>query len=109
MDEKGRFELLPWKQIAISGTETAPARGFIFEYQGSVWVSYWHTAGEGALELSLGTDRMTLMREPAKQLSIVGNNRQARLPLGERRYVRFAQVSREHVIAIFRSARILPV
>jgi hypothetical protein len=109
MNEKGEFELLPWKQIAIAGTETALARGFIFEYEGSVWVSYWHTAGEGALELSLGTNQMTLMREPAKQLTIVGNNKQVRLPLGERRYVRFAEVPREQVIAAFRSARVLAV
>ena len=88
VDENGRFVLVPYDQIEEVAGSNAPGRAFLFERNGNVWAVYWHTSGEGFLELPLGAKQMTLMRDPGKPLAVKGNGKQTKLPLGERRYLR---------------------
>lgn len=109
VDEQGQYVLTPCAQIKNVAGKDAPVRAFLFERKGKVWVSYWHTSGEGRLALPLGSRQMTLMRELGKPLSIKGSDKKATLPLGERKYLRFDNISRREVIAAFQSAEVLAV
>ena len=84
VDEGGKFVLLPCDQIDNVGGAKAPARAFLFERNGDIWVSYWHTSGEGFLELPLAAKQVTMMRELGKHVAVKGNSKQVRLPLGGR-------------------------
>ena len=94
LDEHGEFALLPCAQIEKVGGADSPGRAFLFEYQGAVWVTYWHTSGEGRLQLSLPANKMTLMKELGKVLTITTSDNQVKLPLGERRYLKFHDSTR---------------
>jgi hypothetical protein len=108
VNEHGEFVLVPCAQIEnVAGTET-PGRAFLFEHGGNIWVSYWHTSGEGLLELSLEPKQMKLMRELGKPIAVNGTGRKVKLPLGERRYLEFYKLTRPEVISAFQNAKILP-
>ncbi len=107
VDERGKFVLVPCAQIENVAGKEVPGRAFIFEHEGNVWVAYWHTSGQGLLELPLGVKQMTLMRELGTPLAIKGNSKEVKLPLGELRYLEFHELTRKEVIAAFQNARIL--
>ena len=106
LDEQDGFVLVRWEQIAKAGGSSAPARAFLFEYDKSRWVSYWHTSGTGTLQLPLPANQMTVMKELGKPLAIKTTGRQTTLPLGERRYIRFRNLSRTEVVAAFENATV---
>jgi hypothetical protein len=107
VNERGQFVLEPCAQIEkVAGTE-APARAFVFEYQGSIWVAYWHTSGEAELHIALASKQVTLMRDLGKPLPIKTQGKQTKLPLGERRFVQLHDVTRQQATAAFQNATIV--
>jgi len=108
VDEHGKFVLAPCVQIEKVAGGPAPGRAFLFEYRGSVWAAYWHTSGEGFLQMSLPAKQVTLMRELDKPLTIRTSGSHVKLPLGEKRYLRFGNLTRQEVIAAFEGATLLP-
>jgi hypothetical protein len=106
VDENGKFVLARYFPIENVAGAKAPGRAFLFEHDGDIWVSYWHTSGQGFLELPLAVTHLTTMRELGKQVAVVGNDKQARLPLGERMYLRCHNLSRQQVILAFQNAKI---
>lgn len=108
VDEHGAFVLTPCAQIENVAGKDAPVRAFIFEREGKVWASYWHTSGEGLLAVPLGAKQMTLTRELGKSLPVKGGDERVTLPLGERRYLEFDKLTRHEVIAAFQNAHVLP-
>ncbi len=107
VDERGQFVLVPCEQIQNVAGADAPARAFLFEYLGSTWVAYWHTSGEAALQIALPAGQMTLMMELGKPLPVKESGQRTRLPLGERRFVQFHNITRQEVMTAFRNAAIL--
>jgi hypothetical protein len=108
IDERGEFVLVPCAQIENVAGVAVPGRAFVFEYSGSVWAAFWHTSGEGFLQMSLPARQVTLMRELGKPLAIPRAGSQVKLPLGEKRYLQCDNLTREEVIAAFQSAVLLP-
>jgi hypothetical protein len=108
IDERGKFVLTPWDQIENVAGGAAPGRAFLFERKGNIWVAYWHTSGEGFLELPIVAKQVTLMRELGKSTIVVSDGKQLKVPLGERRYLEFAKLNRQEVIRAFRNATIVP-
>ena len=107
VNERGEFELQPYEQIEnVAGAEK-PARAFVFERRGNVWVVYWHTAGEGTLEIPLAAKHVKLMRDLGKLLAVKGDGTSTRLPWGERRFLECAGVPRREVVAAFRNSKLL--
>jgi hypothetical protein len=107
LDQRGQFSLAPCEQIERVAGKDAPGRAFLFEYQGGVWVTYWHTSGQATLQIALPPKQMTLMRELGKPLPIKGAGKQTMLPLGERRFVQLHNTTRQEAIAAFQNATIL--
>lgn len=107
INERGDFVLAACMQIEKVGGEDAPGRAFLFEYEGSFWVSYWHTSGDGTLQMSLSAGSLTLFKDIGKPLTTKKASKHLNLPIGERRYVRFSSVSRTQVISCFQGAIIL--
>jgi hypothetical protein len=107
IDERGKFVLLPWKQIENVAGAKAPGRAFLFERNGNAWVAYWHTSGEGFLQLPIAAKQLALMKELGKSTAVNGNGKELKVPLGERRYLEFPKLTRQEVIAAFQNARIL--
>jgi hypothetical protein len=108
MDERGEFVLVPCVQIERVAGGAAHGRAFLFEHEDSVWATYWHTSGEGVLQISLSAKQLTLMKELGRPLTVKTAGRQVKLPLGERRYLKFHNLTRREVIAAFEGATILP-
>jgi hypothetical protein len=106
--EHENFVLVACVQVEKIAGAAAPGRAFLFEYQGSVWAAYWHTSGEGLLHMSLPAKQLTLMKELGVPLAIQASGSQAKLPMGEKRYLRFGNLTRQEVIAAFESATLLP-
>lgn len=106
IDEHGAFVLLPCEQIAKAAGSNSLARVFVSEYEKSVWVSYWHTSGRGTMRLPLPLQSITVMREPGKPLTLKATGHETTLPLGERRYIKFRNVSRAEVVAAFENATV---
>ena len=104
----GEFVLAPCIQIEKVAGSTAPARAFLFEYDSSIWVTYWHSSGEAELKLSLSAKQITLMRELGRPLAVKAVGGNVILPLGERRYVNLHNLTRSEAIAAFQNAAILP-
>jgi hypothetical protein len=107
VDQRGQFVLAPCVQIERVAQADAPGRAFLFEYQSSMWVAYWHTSGEATLQIALQAKQMTLMRELGKILPVKAAGKQTKLPLGERRFVQLHNVTRQEAIAAFQNATIL--
>jgi hypothetical protein len=106
VDENGKFVLVRCCQIENVAGAKAPGRAFLFEHDGDVWVSYWHTSGRGFLELPLAAGQVAAMRELGKQVDVKGDSRKVTLPLGDRMYLRCRNLSRERVILAFQQAKI---
>jgi hypothetical protein len=106
VDENGKFVLVRYFRIDNVAGAKAPGRAFIFERNGDIWVSYWHTSGQGFLELPLAAGLVTVMRELGKQVAVKGDSRQVRLPLGERMYLRCHNLTRQQVIIAFQGAKL---
>lgn len=107
VDERGQFSLAPCEQIEKVAETDAPARAFVFEHQNSTWVAYWHMSGEATLQLSLPMKQIELMKDIGKPLPVKTSGGQARLPLGERRFLQLRNFTREQAVAAFQRAIIL--
>lgn len=108
VDEHGEFALVPCVQIEKVAGISSPGRAFFFEYRGSSWAAYWHTSGEGILQMPLSAKQVTIMKELNRPLTIKAAGKQVKLPLGEKRYLKFSNLTRQEVIAAFANATIIP-
>jgi hypothetical protein len=68
---------------------------------------YWHTSGEGTLEIPIPAKQVKLMRELGKSIAVKGDASLTRLPMGERRFLQCAGMTRREVIAAFRKGRLV--
>lgn len=107
IDQSGKFVLLPCAQIEKVAGADAPGRAFLFDYQGDTWVVYWHTSGDAMLQIALPSTQLTLMRDLGKPLPIKAGKRTV-LPIGERKFVRLHNITRQEAITAFQDATILP-
>ena len=86
INEQKEFELAPYRQI--TGDEPG-VRAFVFERGGENWVVYWHTSGDGVMEIPLPADQIEVKDELwAEAIAIEGDGSVAKLPVGGRRYIR---------------------
>jgi hypothetical protein len=106
INEKGEFELVPYKQIKNVANGNKLVRAFIFERNNKTWVVYWHTSGEAKIELSVNSDQASLFKDLGKEISVQANGNKVILPADNRRYVKF-DIPRDEVLNLFANAKIL--
>ena len=87
INEAGGFELVPYSQIDKVGGSDQPARAFVFDRAGKVYVVYWHMSGEANLAVPLPAHRVRLMKELGKTIPVKSSERGVRLPLADRLYL----------------------
>ena len=109
VNEHEDFVLVVCTQIENFGGNGAAGRAFLFEYERSFWASYWHTSGAGRLQLSLPSGSLTLFKDIGTPLFMKNAGKLLSLPIDERRYIRFRDVDRTHVVRCLQGATILPV
>ena len=108
VNERGDFVLVACTQIEKVAGDDAAGRAFLFRYQESFWVSYWHISGEATLQISLPSGSLAVFKDIGKPLMTKTAGKQLRLPIGERRYVQFRDVNQAQVVECFQHATILP-
>jgi hypothetical protein len=106
INEVGEFELLPYRQITNIANGSNDVRAFIFDRNNKTWVVYWHTSGEGSLELPVNADSMRLFEELGKEIQLQEINENISIPVGKRRYIQF-KLSHEEVLDLFDHAILL--
>ncbi|HEX4810406.1 MAG TPA: hypothetical protein VH325_15825 [Bryobacteraceae bacterium] len=107
IDEQGAFELAPYTQIERVAGQNAPARAFVFQRKGKVYVAFWHTSGTASLAIPLQAHAVQLMAELGKPRTVTQSAGGIVLPLAGRMYLEFEGVPRDKVIAAFQNAKIL--
>jgi hypothetical protein len=108
INESGGFELLPWEEIKDVAKGSPAVRAFVFERDGGAWVAYWHPSGEGTLRIPTGVSRLLVMRQPGKPLAEYASGKEAKVPLGEVRYLYFAGANLSLIVNLIREAQVLP-
>jgi hypothetical protein len=106
INEHGDFELVPYFQIEKIAGADQPARGFVFERVGKVYVVYWHTSGAGGMEVSLPAHRVRLMKELGKPKAFKRVANGVELPLVGRLYLECSGLSSQAVVRAFKEAKI---
>ena len=106
MNESGSMELVPCSQIENIAGADRPARGFIFQRAGKVYVAYWHTFGEGSLDVALPARSIRLMKDLGTAMKVQSMGSGVRLPLAGRLYVECSGLSPRDVVSAFQMARV---
>ena len=104
IDETGDFELRPYRQITNIANKNI--RAFIFERNNETWVVYWHTSGEGNLELPIDSSKISLFEELGKEIAVPNNDGITVIPVGNRRYIKF-KLTPEEVVAQFSKGKLV--
>lgn len=107
IDERRNFELAPYSQIEKVAGQDGPARAFVFQRNGRVYVAFWHTSGQGSLQLTLDRRQTKLMAQLGKPIDMVASGNGIRVPLAGRHYLECVDVSRETVVVAFQKATLL--
>jgi hypothetical protein len=107
IDEAGALELVPYSQIEKVAGRDGPARAFIFTRKAKVYVVFWHTSGEGSMEVPLDAIKTRLMPELGKPQTVPRVAGGIRVPLAGRMYLECDGVSHETIVQAFQNARML--
>ncbi len=105
INEEGGFELVPYEQIHNIANGSKDVRAFIFERNNITWVVYWHSRGEGNMELDVESSKLQLFEELGEELPLDGNENKTTVPVGNRRYLAF-DLSFDEVVELFEKAKI---
>jgi hypothetical protein len=106
IDENGGFELQPYERIENTGDErNGKIRAFVFTRQNKQWAVIWHTAGKGQIRLPIKQNALKVWKEPGgKQASLSSYTKGVVIPVSDRRYIEFQNLSREEVLKTFQDA-----
>lgn len=105
VNESGKFELYPYRQLTEFAGGNPDVRAFIFERAGKNWLVYWHVSGSGKLVLDIDKEKIRLYKNLGKQVSLPGV-KNVILPLGDRYYLE-TDLSHKRLLDVLKGARIL--
>lgn len=107
VNEKGEFELVEYDQILAVDKNDRSIRAFVFARAGNAYVVYWHTSGEGTLEVPMQGKKLCLMDGLDKErLPIKRTDGGISIPAGKRRYLECPGISRDVVTRAFQKANV---
>jgi hypothetical protein len=104
INEKGEFELQPYKQIKeIAGTDNNELRAFIFKRADKTYVVYWHTSGEAELSIPVNANKVLLFKDLGKNIPVKESEKGVMVPAGDRRFLEI-NLPEELVLKAFKEA-----
>jgi len=107
LNENKEFELLPYDQISDVAGGSRDVRAFIFERNDDLYVVYWHISGEKNLSLNLNAANVKLCENPGEEENISSSGENSvTVPVSNRRYLIFSDLSRDEVVSAFQNAKI---
>ena len=107
-NEAGQYELQEYEQIEGTAGGSPQLRAFILERRGSPWIVFWHSSGEGWIEIPPAGGQLRLFQDLAgNSQPVVAQAGRAMLPLSGRRYLRCEGLSRAEAVRMFMQARLL--
>lgn len=101
INENREFELAEYRQIT---GDVPGVRAFFIERGGENWVVYWHTFGEGTLELSVSAKDIEVRNELYElPMELVSDGNAVRIPVGGRRYMK-VRLSEAEITEVLKNA-----
>lgn len=107
INESSNMELVPYSQIENIAGADRPARGFIFERAGKVYVTYWHISGEAELDVPLPPRSIRLLRDLGATMKFRSAKQSVRLPLAGKLYVECTGLSVGDVAKAFQKGEVI--
>jgi hypothetical protein len=108
INELNELEIVPYEQIKDAAGGDVSVRVFVFERKNRICVVYWHTSGEGRLELTLPENRTVLMEQIGKAITVQSNDGKIIVPVSKLRYLEIRGLNKRKVITAFQQAKVLP-
>lgn len=108
LNEQKEFELQPYEQIEKVANGSKEIRAFIFQRQNDLYVVYWHISGSKKLELPLKKSNVKLFETLGVEENInSGPNDSIIVSVGNRRFLKASNLTKEQFIDAFVKAKIL--
>jgi hypothetical protein len=107
LNGSGKFELVPYQQIERAAGGNQAVRAFIFERESTVHVVFWHSSGQGRLEIPMQASGVRLLQEIGRPGPAIQGGSQFVVPIGNRAYLEFSGKSRNDVVKALESSRLL--
>lgn len=109
LNEQNQMELVPYDPIVSVAGGSKEVLAFTFEHNHDPYVVYWHISGDKELELPVKPGALTLMSSIGSELQVQpgADGNSTILPVGNRRYVKAHQASKDELIAAFKNARLV--
>ena len=105
-DAKGAPHILPATRIdRIAGTDDV--RGMVFEHDGAVYVSFWHTWGQAKIAVALPAAHCTLLDGDGKPAKLTARDGRLALGVGDRQWLACRGIPKAHVVEAFNSATLV--
>ena len=71
-NEKGLFEMHPYKKVAVSGNSN-DIMAYIFRRNNQTWIVYWHTKGKALIKLPVQASAVEWFDKPEKKIKRPNN------------------------------------
>jgi hypothetical protein len=107
IDEGGGFELAPCEHLVRAAGGNQSVRALLFERGSKLYVAFWHTSGQGRLEIPIQASSVRLLQELGKPGPAVQGSNQIAVPIGNRAYLEFSGKNRNEIVKAIEDARLL--
>jgi len=106
LNEKKKFELVPYDQIMDIANGNSEVRAFTFKRNNDLYVVYWHISCNKELELPLHSKDITLLESLGQEIPVhtSQNGDNSLLPVGKCRFIKTNKLTKEELITAFKNA-----
>ena len=106
IDETGKFELQPYKQVDEVARGNLNICAFTFTRSGKNCAVYWHASGESRIALELNADKIHLYKKLGQEIPVIREDSRVIVPVGDRLFLE-TSLDIETVIAALKNAEVL--
>ncbi|NLM78555.1 MAG: hypothetical protein GX173_10790 [Ruminococcaceae bacterium] len=104
INEEKQYELVAYDQITEAANASKDMLAFILERNNERYVVYWHTTGNGTLDLPLNPQDVTLEKElGGEPVPFAAGNGSISIPVADRCYLK-SSLTRQQLIDAFKKA-----
>lgn len=106
----GKYELQPYEQITNVANNSREIRAFIFRRKNEWNVVYWHVSGNKKILLPVQISNVSLYKDIEGDKEVTEafpNKTDVLLPVNDKKYISFKNLTREQIVVAFSKATIL--